>query len=298
MTTELTRLGSRDILGKTVTAFGTVENPLFLAKDVAEWIEHSNVTVMVQSVDTDEVVVLKMNETLVNQASDTSTKQCLGQVREYTFLTEGGLYEVLFLSRKPVAKEFKAGVKKLLHDLRTGKAVAKPTGLALVKEAMDFLISENELLKGTVSTQQTKIAADAPKVNFAETFQRSNVLCHFQRLANVLHNNGVKIGRNRLLQGFRDRNDVLRGEALFTQKALDRGIGQNVPTGSYEYNGITIVSSRAFLNYKGIAEVFDRYGLTQDQRHAVMKDLTAADEPLSPEVGGDFPEGYFEDAAA
>jgi hypothetical protein len=36
-------------------------------------------------------------------------------------LTESGLYEVLFLSRKPIAKEFKKGVKALLHDLRTGK---------------------------------------------------------------------------------------------------------------------------------------------------------------------------------
>ena len=122
MMTELTTIGSRDILGKTVTAFGTVENPLFLAKDVAEWIEHSNVTVMVQSVDADEVKILKLNETLVNPVPETSTKQCLGQAREYTFLTENGLYEVLFLSRKPVAKEFKKGVKQLLHDLRTGKA--------------------------------------------------------------------------------------------------------------------------------------------------------------------------------
>ena len=35
---------------------------------------------MVQSVDADEVVVLKLNETLVNPVSDTSTKQCLWQV--------------------------------------------------------------------------------------------------------------------------------------------------------------------------------------------------------------------------
>ena len=43
----------------------------------------------------------------------------------------------------------------------------KPTGLALVKEAMDFLISENESLKDTVSTQQEKIASDKPLVDFA-----------------------------------------------------------------------------------------------------------------------------------
>ena len=31
----------REILGKDFKIYGTVENPLFLAKDVAEWIGHS-----------------------------------------------------------------------------------------------------------------------------------------------------------------------------------------------------------------------------------------------------------------
>ena len=48
----------------------------------------------------------------------------------------------------------------------------------------------------------------------------------------------------------------------------------------------THVSFRAFLNHKGIIEVFDRYGLTQDQRDAVMNDLTEGDEPIFPEIEG------------
>ena len=54
MTNALIKLGSRDILGKTVTAFGTVENPLFLAKEVSRWLEHSQTDVMIRSVDSDE----------------------------------------------------------------------------------------------------------------------------------------------------------------------------------------------------------------------------------------------------
>ena len=37
------------------------------------------------------------------------------------FLTEQGLYEVLMQSRKPIAKDFKRGVKKLLKGIRTGE---------------------------------------------------------------------------------------------------------------------------------------------------------------------------------
>jgi len=49
-------LDSRDILGTTVAAYGTVENPLFLAKDVAEGIGHQDVTSMLRNIDNDEKV--------------------------------------------------------------------------------------------------------------------------------------------------------------------------------------------------------------------------------------------------
>ena len=44
------------LMGKTFNVYGTVEESLFRAKDVAEWIEHSDVHKMVQSVDDDEKV--------------------------------------------------------------------------------------------------------------------------------------------------------------------------------------------------------------------------------------------------
>ncbi len=44
------------------------------------------------------------------------------------FLTENGLYELLMKTDKPIAKQFKSEVKKLLHDLRIGnKIVATPS---------------------------------------------------------------------------------------------------------------------------------------------------------------------------
>ena len=79
------------LMGKTFNVYGTVEEPLFKAKDVADWIEHSNITVMVQSVDEDERVTSR-------------TKDSLDRENSATFLTENGVYEVLMLSRKPVAK--------------------------------------------------------------------------------------------------------------------------------------------------------------------------------------------------
>ena len=95
------------ILGKKFMVYGTLENPLFLAKEVAEWIDNPNPSQMVRTVDDEEKLIY--------------TIHISGQNRECLFLTEDGLYEVLMQSRKPMAKSFKKEVKKLLHDLRVGK---------------------------------------------------------------------------------------------------------------------------------------------------------------------------------
>lgn len=108
---ELKALDKREILEQEVITYGDLENPLFLAKDVANWIEHSSVTMMLKTIDDEEKIKV-------------SPKQSLGQLtsnNEYWFLTEDGLYEVLMQSRKPVAKEFKKKVKKLLKDLRLNR---------------------------------------------------------------------------------------------------------------------------------------------------------------------------------
>lgn len=92
----------RDVLGKEFRIYGTKEEPLFLAKDVAEWIGNKNVTMMLKNIDEDDV-----------------TKLNLGGLQGATnFLTEDGLYEVLMLSRKPIAREFKKQVKLILKQIR------------------------------------------------------------------------------------------------------------------------------------------------------------------------------------
>lgn len=67
----------------------TFENPKFMAKDVAEWIEHSNVSVMLNNVDEEEKVEMP---TLNSAYAGNLTS-------EVWFLTEDRLYKVIMLSR-------------------------------------------------------------------------------------------------------------------------------------------------------------------------------------------------------
>ena len=105
MKEQIEVLKQTELLGQQFKVYGTLAEPLFMAKDVAEWIEHSDVSTMMRNVDEDE----KLTYTNPNNV-------CGGQGS--WFLTEDGLYEVLMQSRKPIAKQFKKGVKKILHEIR------------------------------------------------------------------------------------------------------------------------------------------------------------------------------------
>ena len=98
MSDDLKVIEQRDVLGKDFTIYGDIDNPLFLAKEVAELIEHSDVSTMLRVVDENE--------------KGTNSVCTLGGNQDMWFLTEDGLYEVLLQSRKPIAKEFKKQVKK------------------------------------------------------------------------------------------------------------------------------------------------------------------------------------------
>ena len=120
-------VNEQTVLGKNFKIYGDFENPLFLAKDVAEWIEHSNLTMMINSIDEDEKIISR-------------TKDCLGRENTATFLTENGLYEVLMISRKPIAKQFKKEVKKILHQLRTKGGYITEKGLGAILDNPDYLM--------------------------------------------------------------------------------------------------------------------------------------------------------------
>lgn len=101
------------LMGREIDVYGTPDEPLFKAKDVAEWIGHTDVSTMLRTVDDDE--------------KGTNIVCTPGGNQTAWFLTEDGLYEVFMQSRKPVAKQFKKGVKEILKQIRrTGNFTTVP----------------------------------------------------------------------------------------------------------------------------------------------------------------------------
>ena len=117
-------IAERDICGKQFRIWNTPEEPLFLAKDVAEWLGYDGGVQAAKNicrcVDEDEKV--KCN--VLIQYKDTYRKRAMW------FLTEDGLYELTMLSTKPKAKQFKKEVKKMLKEIRlTGGYIPVATNM-------------------------------------------------------------------------------------------------------------------------------------------------------------------------
>jgi prophage antirepressor-like protein len=83
---------------------GTKTDPLFRASDIGVVLEISNIRTSIMDFDESEKVVHSMNT--------------LGGNQEVTFLTEKGLYKMLFRSRKPIAQRFQDWVCEVIKEIR------------------------------------------------------------------------------------------------------------------------------------------------------------------------------------
>ena len=174
MSNQISVLKQTELCGQQFTVYGSMQEPLFVAKDVACVIEHSDVSTMMRTVDEDEKLV--------------QTIFVSGQNREVWMLTESGLYEVLMQSRKPIAKQFKRGVKAILKEIRTTGGYIATTQedtpeliMARALQVAQATITKHERMleqaNERISLQDTQLKAQAPKVDYYDqTLQSVNTL--------------------------------------------------------------------------------------------------------------------------
>lgn len=156
---------------------------MFLAKEIASVIGHSDVSTMMRAVDDDE-----------KEANNVCT---LGGSQTAWFLTEDGLYELLMQSRKPVAKEFKRGVKTILKEIRrTGGYIAAKEDetpaeiMARALKVADATLKRQaqrvQMLEGRVEVQQEHIRVLEPKAEYTDEVLQSPNTYTFTQMAKEL----------------------------------------------------------------------------------------------------------------
>ncbi|QPQ35937.1 phage antirepressor [Lysinibacillus sp. JNUCC-52] len=251
--TQLQVIHEQVLLDKNFKVYGTSENPLFLAKDVAGWIEHSNVSSMLKSIDEDEKVL--------------NNVYTLGGTQETWFLTEDGLYEVLMQSRKPIAKQFKKQVKNILKDIRLngGYIATTEDDDEMTILAKGFLIAQKtiESNKRKIVEQQMLIEEQKPKVLFAEAIQASKTTILIGEYAKILKQNGIDIGQKRLFEWLRDNGYLIKRKGSDyntpTQKSMDLGLFEIKETPIYHTSGEISISRTSKITGKGQAYFINKF---------------------------------------
>ena len=210
---ELKIIDEREVLGKQLRIYGDFENPLFKADEVAKWIEHSNVSKMLESVDDNEKIKLEVG-TLTNGYSA-------------WFLTEDGLYEVLMQSRKPIAKKFKKKVKEILKDVRKYGMYATDELL----DNPDLIIKMATRLKEEKAKNkelEDKMKEDKPKVLFAEAVSIAKNTILVREMAKLIKQNGIDMGEKRLFIWLRENGYLIKKIGtdynMPTQRSMDLGL--------------------------------------------------------------------------
>ncbi len=135
---------------------GTVNDPLFRASDVGVVLDIASIRSVLRDFDESEKVV--------------HTMHTLGGTQDVTFLTEKGLYKVLFRSRKPIAQKFQNWVCDVIKEIRV-------TGIYNMQKEIDKKQEELEQTKGEMaSLEDTKKKEYETKLEKERVLEREKIL--------------------------------------------------------------------------------------------------------------------------
>ena len=199
---QLKVINQQEVLGKDFKVYGTPEEPLFLAKDVAEWIDHSRASEMLKTIDEEE----KLMQTILAS----------GQRRDMWFVTEDGLYEILMQSRKPIAKQFKRRVKEILKTIRMTGEYKVPTNPMDALKIMFEVQNETKEQLDQVDDRVTELEDNVPLSSSEYGYisrQVNHKVMEFAEVKQLQDNNDVK----KLL--FKDINSGIRAVAGVTMRS-------------------------------------------------------------------------------
>ena len=208
MESNIKLLDERELLGKQFKVYGDFENPLFVAKDIAEWIEYdkSSVNKLLANIDENEKLIGKIFRA--------------GQIRDVKMVTEEGLYEVLMQSTKPIAKSFKKEVKKILKEIRINggyihtnidddESTIMAKALLIANKTIEKHKEKIKNLQNENEKKQEIITEQRPKVDYYDKVTSSKKAISMSEVAKLLkfkNFNNRPIGRNILFEILRDNN--------------------------------------------------------------------------------------------
>jgi len=197
------------------------DEPWFVAKELSELLEYSETSKMLRRLDDDEIK--KVAPTILGDSINP-------MVREMALVNESGLYNSVFGSKKPNAKEFKKWVTSdLLPTVRkTGGYVVENRAIDFVsnwlpnlddmsKSVIAGMLEDNQKLRLENSKQKEVIEVQKPKADYFDALVDTNLLTNFRDTAKELKVKEGKFIEFLLEKGYvyRDKRGKLKPVAQY-----------------------------------------------------------------------------------
>ena len=176
------------------------------------------------------------------------------------FLTESGVYKLIFKSNKEQAEEFQNWVTDdVLPMIRqTGVYISEKERLQLKLFSDDkgvVVDAHKKLIQLETKPLLEQLEEQAPDVAFAKAIGKSSTLISIAELSNLMSQNGVEMGRNRLFEWLRVHGYLVKQKGprrnLPTQRAIDLGILKMIEDPAKDYHGNPVINRTTMVTPKG-----------------------------------------------
>lgn len=191
--------------------------PWFVAKDVCEILNLSDVSKAISRLDDDE--------------KGTNTFPTHGGIQNLLIINESGLYSLVLTSTKKEAKTFKKWItNEVIPSIRQHGTYMTPnfveSALSNPDTMITFLQKYKEEQQKRIEAEK-QIEAQKPKVIFADAVSISKTSILIGDLAKLIKQNGYEIGQKRLFKWLRENGYLMQyGESynMPTQKSMQLGL--------------------------------------------------------------------------
>jgi len=212
------------------------KEPWFVASDICKALEIKNATQAVSRLDEDE-------RSMFN----------IGRQGEANIVNEYGLYNLILVSRKPEAKQFKRWIThEVIPSIRkNGGYIANQENLTPEQIVANALI----VAQNIIAEKDKLLEEQKPKVLFADAVSASKTSILVGELAKILKQNGINTGQNRLFQWLRDNGYLISRKStdynMPTQYSMERGLFEIKETTITHSDGHISVSKTVKVTGKG-----------------------------------------------
>ena len=222
----------------------------FVLKDVCDVLGINNSKMVAARLDENEKAGVSLTDLSSNGTQ---------QKRNFTIISEAGLYKVILRSDKPEAKKF---MNWITHEVLPS---IRKHGAYITSAKMEELMNDPETWVKLIRTLQqerrekellkNQVENDKPKVIFCDAVSASDSDILVSEMAKILRGNGIDIGEHRLFERLRNEGFLIRRKGtdknIPTQRSMNLGLFKITETAITHSDGHVTIAKTSKITGKG-----------------------------------------------